>query len=416
MSDVSILQLNSCRVCDAPAPRRFLQLKDMPLMDGFVHEETKGSEFTGDISVYWCESCKTVQTQHDVDLSDYYLQDYSYTVSCSPFVQRYMRELAATVLKKYGFGDGASVIDIGSGDGYQLKCFQDLGAKVMGYEPSEALARASREIGVEVVECLFSHETTGEIHETMRPVDVVLLTYTLDHLPDPHAFLESVRKVMNPNRGILVIEVHDISKIIPRREACLFAHEHSVYLSAVTMERLLARAGFRMVDVDLVPESIRRGNSLLVTATPEGSSVPSSPRDMAAIEEDLESWPRYASFAAELESGIQNLVRYVRSGKAAGKRFAGYGAGGRATMMMAMSGLTVSEIDYICDSNPAVHDLISPRSHVPVAPPARLLEDPVDEAIVFPFGYLNEIRAQNAGFEARGGKLVSLLELMTHGA
>ena len=414
MIQAQVEPLTICRVCSAPHPRQFLLLKNMPLADEFVRPDTKGSEFTGDIAIFWCEHCKVVQTQHNVDLSEYYLEDYTYTASRSPFARRFMSELAAVTVQRFGLEPGCKVIEIGSGDGCQLRNFRDIGSRVLGYEPSAPLAQESRALGVDVVECLFTPETTKDIPESMRPADVVLLTYTLDHLPDPRCFLERVRSILDKQRGLLVIEVHDLSRIIERCEACLFQHEHSVYLSTITMMELLSQAGFRLVTDNLIPESHRRGNSLLVVATPAGSGIHSEPKRRSILTKHLQEWPAYASFGDDVKRAIHRLVRHVRSGKKNGKRFAGYGAGGRATMMMAMADLTSTDIDYVCDSNPSVHGLISPRSHVPVVSPTRLLDDPVDEVIVFPFGYFDEIRTQNSQFEERGGRFVSLLDLMTN--
>jgi hypothetical protein len=47
-----------------------------------------------------------------------------------------------------------------------------------------------------------------------------------------------------------------------------------------------------------------------------------------------------------------------------------------------------------------------------VVAPDQLLTDPSDEAIVFSFGYMDEIRRHLAQYEARGGRLISLLELI----
>lgn len=384
----------------------------MPFMDGFVREETKGTEFLADVEVSWCENCRTVQRLQDVDMSSYYQQDYIYTVSGSPMVQRYMRELAQAVWKRFGLQNGSPVLEIGSGDGHQLGYFRELGARVLGFEPAVALARRSREIGVDVVECLFSEKTIPLIPNGFRPAKVVLLTYTLDHLPDPLSFLDAVRPVLDSESGILVIEVHDVAEIMRRREACLFAHEHSVYLSRFTMKRILERTGFRMVCTDLIPAGVRRGNSLLVVATPQGSRINLEDFTPNETELQLEHWPIYEAFAMELSLSIQRLQNYLRSGRRSGRRFAGFGSGGRATMMMAMADLTVEDLAYVCDSNAALHGLMSPKSHIPVAAPGRLLTDPVDEVIVFPFGYLGEIEAQNPEFVARGGRFVSLLDLL----
>jgi hypothetical protein len=77
-----------------------------------------------------------------------------------------------------------------------------------------------------------------------------------------------------------------------------------------------------------------------------------------------------------------------------------------------MAGLTADDIAYVCDQNASFHGLYMPLSHVLVVGPERLLSDGVDEVIVFSFGYFAEIQQQLAEFRRRGGKLVSLLDIL----
>ena len=80
-----------------------------------------------------------------------------------------------------------------------------------------------------------------------------------------------IRDVLDPERGVLVIEVHDLAKIMDRKEACLFEHEHSIYLNLFTMKCLLEKAGFKLLTSELVSEKECRGNSLLVAAALQNS-------------------------------------------------------------------------------------------------------------------------------------------------
>lgn len=72
----------------------------MPLTDDFIPRERFGQEFRGDIQVYVCRQCMTVQTQHNVDMGDYY-EDYQYAVGASPKASRFMRVLAENLLAKF---------------------------------------------------------------------------------------------------------------------------------------------------------------------------------------------------------------------------------------------------------------------------------------------------------------------------
>src|SRR5260221_1431697 len=85
--------LNQCRACGNPKLKRFLNLPAMPLTDDFIPKEKFGQEFRHDIDVFVCEKCLTAQTQHNVDMGDYY-EDYQYAVGGSQTASRFMRLLA----------------------------------------------------------------------------------------------------------------------------------------------------------------------------------------------------------------------------------------------------------------------------------------------------------------------------------
>ena len=44
------------------------------------------------MELYFCNDCASVQTQHDVNITDYY-QDYQYVASKSKFMTNYMNKL-----------------------------------------------------------------------------------------------------------------------------------------------------------------------------------------------------------------------------------------------------------------------------------------------------------------------------------
>jgi SAM-dependent methyltransferase len=383
----------------------------MPFTDEFVSPQRAGSEFKADIAVFWCELCHSAQTQHDVEVHDYY-RDYRYTVSSSPFARRFMTRLAEETFQRYRLSPGDRVLEIGSGDGHQLACFQQLGAKVLGFEPSADLTLAARTAGVPTIQTLFDCHGVEQIPADSRPAHVILLTYTFDHLPEPAPFLDLVRSVLDPDRGLLILEIHDLARIVDRREICLFEHEHSIYLTALTLQRLLARSGFRLLTTELLPARERRGNSLLAVATPVTSRILDSDFNPHPDDIALESWERLGNFGDDVRAGIDRFRSYIAQRRAAGARLAGYGAGGRGVMTLAMAGINPTDLAYLCDQNTSFHGLLTPATHIPVVPPDQVDADPVDELIVFSYGYMEEIRQRLHPFVTRGGRLTSFLDLI----
>ncbi len=403
---------HQCRICGSRAPHCFLTLPDYPLADNHVRDTGGEDEFRAELRIYRCPDCGTVQTQHDVDLSRYY-RDYAYTVSQSGFARRFMERLAEVVCRRYELPAGSGVIEIGSSDGYQLRCFAERGMRVLGYEPGADLAAQAESQGVATVCGLFDEAALGAIPAEMLPARAVLSFNTFDHIPDPLPVLRAVRSVLDPVDGVVIIEVHDLEKIAERAEACLFAHEHSIYLSARTMAGLLGRADLKLLSIDLLPESERRGNSLLIAAGATGSRWKEAEPPAGAWLDQLEHAAAYEDLSRRILIGHRGLADHVRAQRRAGRRVAGYGGSGRGIATLAIAGLGPEDIAYVCDQNSSFEGMLMPSSHVPVALPSRLGDDPVDEVIVFSYGYLDEIREGIAPYLRPGTPVRSVLELIS---
>jgi hypothetical protein len=400
---------SQCRACESDKLREFLSLPNMPLIDDYLREEELGSEFIWPIKIFFCETCGLTQTAHDINEQQYY-DDYQYSPALSPFTQHFMQRLAEEMWHKYQLRAGDTVVEVGSSDGSQLSFFKNLGANVLGFEFSTPLAQEARRRGIQVVQGEFGDNADKDIPSQLLPVQLMVTTYTFDHLPDPVGFLKSVSKVLDPQRGLLVIEVHDLEMIMERREFCLFAHEHPGYYSAESMRMVLRRAGFELIDVNFIPEAERRGNSLLVVATLEGSDWARDTRQTASTD-PANLGKEYLAFGESVHACLARLREFVRSKRDAGLRIAGYGTGGRGVMTLAAVAQP-GDFAYVCDKNPGFHGLFTPGSHIPIHGPEQLLTDPVDEVIVFSFGYFQEISDELAEFRARGGRLISLLDIL----
>ncbi len=384
----------------------------MPMPEGHTDPAKAEVAFTAPLPIYVCQACRVVQTLHDIDLSDYYT-DYRYTVSRSKFVQDFMQCFAERVWRTFDFAEEDVVLEVGSSDGFQLKCFQQLGGHVLGFEPSETLAAAARASGVDTVQALFTREALDLIPSAMRPVQAVVIQYTFDHLPDPVGFLEAVREILDPQRGVVVIEVHDFEKIVERREACLFCHEHATYLSVDSLEAVLNQAGFVTARADLVPEDKRRGNSLIVAGTPASSRVPRVAPPRSELLDSLQQREPYDQFARDVIRSHGRLAAHVREMHAQGHTVAGYGAAARGVNTLTIAGLDGELIKCVYDMNPQLQGLELPGLGIPVPPPEQLLHDAIDEVIVFRYGYLEEIRQTYASYLNAGGRIVSMLEYLS---
>jgi SAM-dependent methyltransferase len=401
----------ACRLCGGKELRKFLHFDAVPLFDELVSADDRGCEFSAPMDLFWCAACGSAQILHDVDADAYYT-DYRYVGSASDFIKAFMRQLASVAVERFSLRKGDRAIEIGAADGFFLACLRDLGMKVFGFEPAGNLASLASGYDVTVLPELFLPATLSKLPDSFETVQLVALLHTFDHLPDPVPFLECVRQVLDPERGILVLEVHDLAAIVVNRETSLFGHEHCTYLHLGSMQRLLTRCGFVLLDAELVPQSERRGTSMLVAAGIAGCDHVPAEAVAGPIRSSLDHWDSYREFGDAVTKGYRQLAEHVRRAVRDGKRVAGYGAWGRGLTTLAMAGLTADDLSYVCDRNTSLHGMYTPISQIPVRGPDAVMEDSVDEVIVFCHGYMREIREQLSAFVSTGGKLTSVLTLL----
>jgi hypothetical protein len=389
-----------------------LHFEAVPFFDEVVTPQSRGSEFSYPMDLCFCTDCASLQSQHDVNLIEYY-HSYQYVASDSPFIRTYMQALVDHCRQHLGLRPGDKVIDVGAADGYLLSLFKNGGANTLGFEAAENLCQLAENNGIPVVNALFTEDSLELIPAEFTRTQLLVLLHTFDHLFDPAAFLDVVRQILDPARGVLLLEVHDLEDIYLKRETALFGHEHATYLHYGSMKRFLERHGFRIVDFNFLPKEMCRGSSMLVAATPQDSELVQAP-DLASFEGPrLDELRTFQEFQASVSRSFGHLRSYIEAGRANGRRFAGYGGWGRGVTTLAMARLSDEHLEFVVDANPKLHGCFTPVSGFRIEEPGAVSRDAVDEVIVFNYGYIEEIRQTLSGFIGDGGTVVSVIDLLT---
>ena len=119
----------------------------------------------------------------------------------------------------------------------------------------------------------------------------------------------------------------------------------------------------------------------------------------------------YDAEADKIGQSIKNFEAYLTRRIGEGKTVAGYGAGGRGVMTLAAV-KNANLISYLVDKKPKQNGVFTPKSHLGVYDIAHLSEQPVDEAIVFSFGYMDEIKQDLAQMGYAENNIVSMLDIL----
>ena len=153
---VRIKKISRCRICNSKNLKKILKIKNMPFTDQFLLKKNLGDEFKEDIEIFICNDCSVTQTLKDVQVDDYY-NDYQYSVGKSSIANNFMKKLSININNSFFKSKKKkSILEIGSGDGAQLKEFKKLGFKTTGYEPSHFLSKRANKNGIYTINEMFS--------------------------------------------------------------------------------------------------------------------------------------------------------------------------------------------------------------------------------------------------------------------
>jgi 2-polyprenyl-3-methyl-5-hydroxy-6-metoxy-1,4-benzoquinol methylase len=185
-------------------------------------------------------------------------------------------------------------VDVGCGYGFSLAIARDVcGWNATGFEPSPLGVAGSRALGVDIRNEFFApgSKLTGS-------PDFILSSEVVEHVPDPLAFVETLRSQMS-DRCVLLLTTPDRAVVSPEfpedmSEMALSAGFHAFVASAAGMRALLARAGFIHINVR------HDGGTLYVSASQSSDALKMLTHNDVS-RSDIESW--YTSAIERTEPG-----------------------------------------------------------------------------------------------------------------
>lgn len=157
---------------------------------------------------------------------------------------------AIRTLRRVKLREGAAVVEIGCGAGWNLVPYRDRGCRVVGWDVDDAYLAVGRSRGLDLRNGLLSNAV-----ESGERFDLVVLSHVLEHLLDPIADLNALRLLLNRN-GLLSIEVP--SAFATARLDRYFQNAHIWSFVPESLCAVMAYAGFECVAMNGVIDSIWR--------------------------------------------------------------------------------------------------------------------------------------------------------------
>ena len=397
-----------CTFCGASLEHTFCDLGMSPLSNSFLSEQQlQQMEPFYPLHAYVCEKCFLVQLQEFESPQHIFAQDYAYFSSYSQTWLDHARNYADYMVRRFGFGPNSQVIEIASNDGYLLQYFKQKNVPVLGIEPAENCAQAAEQIGIPTLVRFFGTALAKELQAQGKSANLLLGNNVLAHVPDLNDFVAGLKILLKPH-GVITMEFPHLLRLMLENQFDTIYHEHFSYFSFYTVEKVFARHGLKLFDVEQLPT---HGGSLRIFGThAEDATMKSSDRVQRLREEEIAfgiaELKTYLGFSEQVKRTKRKLLEFLVNAKASGKTIVGYGAPAKGNTLLNYCGIRSDFLDYTVDRSPHKQGKFLPGTHVPVHAPEKIRETRPDYVLILPWNIKDEIMEQIAEIRSWGGRFV----------
>ncbi|HXE83389.1 MAG TPA: class I SAM-dependent methyltransferase [Gemmatimonadales bacterium] len=397
---------SGCRACGATALHTVLDLGMSPPRHRYLRrEQLQQAEPFYPLQLGVCSACYLVQLVQSDGGSDDGANEKPRLTPSSARVT-HARKFTAKTIEELRLTPRHQVLQIESHDGYLLQHYVAAGIPVLGIEPELAAARAAGNRGVRSRIELFTTRTARALRDEGIQADL-LIARTLAQARDLNDVVAGMKLLLAP-RGVVTIECPHLLRLVVDRQLDMIAHERVSYFSLVALTQILARHGLAIYDADEL--DAEDGWLRLFACHSEDPLRPITPRVDSCLAREREAGfdavENYAGLAEPVHDAKRKLLSFLISAKDNGKRIAGYGASGRANVLLNYCGIRADFLDYTVDDDPERQGTYLPGTHIPVESPDRLRQTSPDYVLILPGTQHRAVLPQLESIRAWGGQCV----------
>lgn len=350
-----------CKICDCTSFISAVDLGNHPLSLHFLTQDQIGKESFYPLRVVVCENCSAAQLDYTVQKEKMY-SNHTYLSGITRSLLAHFEQVAQTVDLRFFSGKKQKrVLDIGSNDGTQLKAYQKLGYEVLGVESAKGIAEIANRNEVPTMHAFFNMKTADQIGKSF---DVINAAGVFFHLEELHSVTEAIKKYLD-KKGVFVVQFLYMKSIMENRAFDQIYHEHLLYYTLKTLDRLLERHGLSLFDAEF---SSIHGGTIIGYVTHKGKTPTERLLKMKAEEEasGCNEIAAYRSFAQDIEKLKKENLEFLEGKKRQGKSIFGMGAPVKGNTLLNYFGVGKNLLDCLVEKNELRRGLFSPGMHLPI--------------------------------------------------
>lgn len=402
-----MVTLFNCRFCQTPLSHTFVDLGMSPVANDYLKEDQFKDEKFYPLHTYVCENCFLVQLPNVVAREKIFNDKYAYFSSYSDSWLKHAKDYVSMMMKNFKFNNDSLVVELASNDGYLLQYFKDAKIPVLGIEPSANVAEEAMKKGIPSIVKFFGVQTAKELVMENKYADLIIGNNVFAHVPDVNDFVGGMKILLKPD-GIITIEFPHLMNLINHNEFDTIYHEHYSYYSFITAEKIFAKHGITLFDVQEV--STHGGSLRIYGRHTENSALKVSESVNLLREKEINAGYTDLSFYSQFQKKVlitkENFINFIKNAKSEGKTIVGYGAPAKGNTLLNYCNLSIDSITYTVDRSIHKQNHFLPGTHIPIYTPDKIKETKPDYVLILPWNLKKEISKQMSYIREWGGKFV----------
>tara|TARA_R100000781_G_scaffold38417_2_gene26986 strand:+ start:2747 stop:3931 length:1185 start_codon:yes stop_codon:yes gene_type:complete len=366
----------SCASCSG---RKFDVIYDfgkIPLAGSFP-KENKNIEYFP-LKIIKCKKCGLVQTNTLIP-PEVLFKDYRYISSVG--MQKHFNSFADWLIRTQKLTAMSNVLEFGCNDGPLLEALKYRGIhNTLGVDPATNIVELGRKKSLNILNDFFDYNLARN-KEWENKFDLILASNTFAHIENINSVVKGVHYSLKP-KGRFIFEVQYLVDLVDKFQFDFMYHEHLFYYTVTSLKTLLSKHNLKIINVESVP--IHSG-SIRVIATKDTSEFKEEVVDgFMEVEKDYNDLSKFKNSIAK---SLNNLKTFLDNNK--DKKIIGYGASGRANVVVGTLDLDESYINYIIDESPERYNRLTSNGKIRILPPSEIGE--ADYILIFAWNFSDMI-------------------------
>lgn len=342
---------------------------------------------------------------------------YFYRSGINATMKAALKDVVDSILQLMKFKENDIWLDIACNDGTLLSFVPKMFFRV-GIDPAEDSYKEEAlrycDFHIQNYFSRVSYNRRG----TQRKAKVVTSIAMFYDVENPEEFIKDVYEILEDD-GLWVMQLSYSMLMIKQLAFDNIVHEHYYYYNFLTIQRLLSRNGFRIVDCQLNDVN---GGSFRLYIMKDGfhEKFGTQPyRDVCEVRvdslEEYENWYAveganngsiWLHFHYRIKKLKDEIFSFIKNEKEKGKTIWGYGASTKGNTLLQYFGLDNSMIDGIAEKNIDKWGLRTVGTNIPIFSESDMRKAQPDYLLILPWHFISEFQEREQEYLNKGGKFI----------